>query len=72
MTQTSGLMFGLLALLIVGSPAAQTTYRPDLRAKLADLGLEAIGNSPDEFAAIIKSETPKWAQVIKESGIKPD
>jgi tripartite-type tricarboxylate transporter receptor subunit TctC len=45
---------------------------PDLRAKLADLGLEGIGNSPDEFAAIIKSEIPKWAKVIKESGIKPD
>jgi tripartite-type tricarboxylate transporter receptor subunit TctC len=46
--------------------------QPDLRAKLADLGLEPIGNSPDEFAAIIKSETPKWAKVIRESGIKPD
>ena len=34
---------------------------PDLRAKLADLGLEGIGNSPDEFAAAIKSEIPKWA-----------
>ena len=45
---------------------------PDLRAKLADLGLEAIGNSPDEFAAAIKSEIPKWAKVIKGSGIKPD
>ena len=45
---------------------------PELRAKLADLGLEAIGNSPDEFAAIIKSEIPIWAKVIKESGIKPD
>jgi len=45
---------------------------PDLRAKLADLGLEVIGNSPDEFAAVIKSEIPKWAKVIKESGIKPD
>ena len=45
---------------------------PDLRAKLTDLGLEGIGNSPDEFAAIIKSEIPKWAKVIKESGIKPD
>jgi len=45
---------------------------PDLRAKLADLGGEAIGNSPDEFGAIIKSEIPKWAKVIKESGIKPD
>ena len=45
---------------------------PDVRAKLADLGLEGIGNSPDEFAAVIKSEIPKWAKVIKESGIKPD
>ncbi len=45
---------------------------PDLRAKLADLGMEGIGNSPDEFAAAIKSEIPKWAKVIKESGIKMD
>ena len=45
---------------------------PDLRAKLADLGLEPIGNSPDEFAAIIKSEIPKWAKVIKDAGIKAD
>ena len=45
---------------------------PDLRAKLADLGLEGIGNSPDEFAAVIKSEIPKWAKVIKESGMKPE
>jgi tripartite-type tricarboxylate transporter receptor subunit TctC len=45
---------------------------PDVRAKLADLGLEGIGNSPDEFAVVIKSEIPKWAKVIKESGIKPD
>jgi tripartite-type tricarboxylate transporter receptor subunit TctC len=45
---------------------------PDPRAKLADLGLEGIGNSPDEFATVIKSEIPKWAKVIKDSGIKPD
>ena len=46
--------------------------QPDLRAKFADLGLETIGNSPDEFAAAIKSESPQWAKVIKEAGIKPD
>jgi tripartite-type tricarboxylate transporter receptor subunit TctC len=44
----------------------------DVRAKLAGLGMEVIGNSPDEFAAAIKSEIPRWAKVIKESGIKPD
>jgi len=40
--------------------------QPDLRAKFADLGLEVIGTSPDEFAAVIKSEIPRWAKLIKE------
>jgi tripartite-type tricarboxylate transporter receptor subunit TctC len=42
----------------------------DLRGKLADIGSEGIGNSPDAFAAIIKSEIPKWAKVIKDAGIR--
>jgi tripartite-type tricarboxylate transporter receptor subunit TctC len=45
---------------------------PDLRTRLADLGMEGKGNSPDEFAAAIRSEIPRWAKLIKESGIKPD
>ncbi len=44
----------------------------DVRVKFADLGMEVIGNSPDEFAAAIRSEIPKWAKLIKESGIKAD
>ena len=51
---------------------AKALAQPDVRAKFADLGLETIGNSPDEFAAVIKSEIPQWAKVINESGIKPD
>jgi len=42
----------------------------DLHARLADFGLESIGNSPDEFAAVIKAEVPKWAKVIRAAGIK--
>jgi tripartite-type tricarboxylate transporter receptor subunit TctC len=45
---------------------------PDLRAKMAVLGMEGNGNSPDEFAAIIKSGISKWSKLIKESGIKLD
>jgi tripartite-type tricarboxylate transporter receptor subunit TctC len=66
--------------IVVGFPAGgasdtvivKALAQPDLRAKLADQGLEAIGNSPEEFAAIIKSETPTWAKVIKDAAIKPD
>jgi tripartite-type tricarboxylate transporter receptor subunit TctC len=42
----------------------------ELRAKFTEFDL--AGSSPEEFAAFIKSEIPKWAKVIKESGIKPD
>ena len=45
---------------------------PEVRAKLADLGIEVIGNSPEEFAAVIKAEIPKWAKLLKDSAIKPD
>jgi tripartite-type tricarboxylate transporter receptor subunit TctC len=40
-----------------------------LRKKFDDLGTETIGNTPAEFAAVIKSELPQWAKVIKEAGI---
>lgn len=44
----------------------------DIKDRLAGMGAEAIGNSQEEFGAFIKSETAKWAKVIRESGIKPD
>jgi len=45
---------------------------PELHTRFADLGLDIIGNSPDEFAAVIESEIPKWAKVIKDAGIRAD
>jgi Uncharacterized protein conserved in bacteria len=44
----------------------------DLRSKLADLGLEAQASSPDQFAAFIKAEIPKWAKIIHDAGIRTD
>ncbi len=44
----------------------------DVRAKFADLGLETTGTSPDEFAALIASEIPRWARVFREAGIKSE
>ena len=72
--------FGLLAPAATPAPIARKLHLEtakvlalaDVRAKFADLGMEVIGNSPDEFAVVIKSEIPKWAKLIKELGIKPD
>jgi tripartite-type tricarboxylate transporter receptor subunit TctC len=44
---------------------------PGVQEKLSSLGLTLVGNSPDEFAAYVKSETEKWAGVVKAAGIKP-
>ncbi len=52
--------------------AAQALIRPDARARLGEMGIEAIVSSPDEFAATIKSDIPRWAKVIKDSGMKPE
>ena len=43
---------------------------PDVRKTMEQQGLDIIGGSPEEFAAVIKKETPQWAKVIKEAGIK--
>jgi tripartite-type tricarboxylate transporter receptor subunit TctC len=43
---------------------------PDVREKLAAQGAEAVGNTPEEFRAYIKSEIDKWGRVIRESGAK--
>ena len=43
---------------------------PELRKKLADVGMEVIASSPAEFAAALAAERPQWAKLIKETGIK--
>ncbi len=45
---------------------------PDVRQRLLHDGAEPVGSSPEEFATYIRSETEKWAKVIKAAGIKPE
>lgn len=45
---------------------------PDLRQRLAEQGVEAAPSTPADFAAFIRSETIKWAKVVKESGATAD
>jgi len=46
--------------------------QPDLRARFSELGMEPVGNTPQELAAVIQSDLVKWARVIKDSGARPD
>ena len=48
----------------------KTLAMPEVRKKFDELGLEPVGNTPTEFAAVIRKEMPEWAKVIKDAGIK--
>lgn len=43
---------------------------PDVHSSMVQQGLDPIGNTPADFAAAIRTETPQWAKIIKEAGIK--
>ncbi|MCD2514440.1 Bug family tripartite tricarboxylate transporter substrate binding protein [Comamonas endophytica] len=45
---------------------------PDVRTKLEAAGIEIQGGTPQDYAALIKSDLAKWGKVVKEAGIQPD
>jgi tripartite-type tricarboxylate transporter receptor subunit TctC len=46
--------------------------RADARERLFNSGLEYIGNTPQEFAALIKADMAKWGRLIKAVGIREE
>jgi tripartite-type tricarboxylate transporter receptor subunit TctC len=51
---------------------ARILHLPETKAVFTNEGAEPVGNKPEEFGAIIKAETAKWAKVIQAAGIKAD
>ena len=45
---------------------------PDVRARLSAQGADPVGSTPEEFAALIRREIRKWAEVVRTSGAKVD
>ncbi|MGK6307282.1 Bug family tripartite tricarboxylate transporter substrate binding protein [Variovorax sp. DT-64] len=45
---------------------------PDVRTKLEAAGIEIQGGSPQDYAALIRSDLVKWSKVVKEAGIQPE
>jgi len=43
---------------------------PDVKKKFADLGVEAVSSTPEQFSAFIRAEMDKYAKLIKEANIK--
>jgi tripartite-type tricarboxylate transporter receptor subunit TctC len=45
---------------------------PAVRQRLVEFGFEPVGNTPEQFAALLKSETEKWHKLIRDLNISLD
>ncbi len=57
---------------VLHAEAARIAGLPDVQQRLNDLGCLAVGNSPVEAEAYIRSEVAKWSKAVKESGATPE
>ena len=56
------------AVLRISAAIAAAMRTDEMRAKLAQQGSEPVGSNPDQFAAFIAAEIPKWAELVRISG----
>jgi tripartite-type tricarboxylate transporter receptor subunit TctC len=54
----------------VSEDMAQALRQPDVVKKLEDLGLEPVGNTPQQFGELIQAESRKWGDIVKKANIR--
>ena len=45
---------------------------PDVRERLAGIGVDPVGNTPEQLGAILKADIDKWTAVAKSAGVKAE
>lgn len=48
------------------------TKLPDVTERLRQLAVNPVGSTPEEFAAFVANEIPRWREVMQKAGIKPE
>ena len=56
----------------VSAEMRKSLARPETQARMKQLGAITVADSPAEFAAFLRKDHERWAQVIKTSGIKAE
>ena len=73
-------LFGFVVPAATPRPIVQKIYADslkvlgmaDVRERLAGLGLEVVGSTPEQFDAFVRAEIAKWAKVVKDNHIQAD
>ena len=50
--------------------AARVVHLPDVKQKLLEQGADSVGSTPEELDKVVKAELRRWADVIRDAGIK--
>ncbi len=50
----------------------QALTDPEIKEKITSQGNEVVGGTPEQFAALIRTESPRWGRVVREAGITPE
>jgi tripartite-type tricarboxylate transporter receptor subunit TctC len=56
----------------INADIAAALKTPEVQKRMSEIGLEPVGNSPEEFDAFIRAEIPKWTKVVEEANITAD
>ena len=56
----------------LNSEMVRSIRQADAQDKISSVGADTVGNTPDEFAAFIRTETGKYARIVKAANIKVD
>jgi len=51
---------------------ARIVREPDIRERIAVLGGEPVGNTPEAFAVIVRGDVAKWKKVVKDANVHVD
>jgi tripartite-type tricarboxylate transporter receptor subunit TctC len=56
----------------LGNATARAARSPDTKQRLVEQGADPVGNTPEEFAKLLRTEVLKYAEIVRISGAKPE
>jgi tripartite-type tricarboxylate transporter receptor subunit TctC len=56
----------------VNADVVRVLNSPEAREVLEGDGADVVGNTPEQFGAVLKAEIAKWTKVVKAAGIKAE
>jgi len=54
----------------IAAATQKVIAKPDIQERLAGIGAEPVGGTPEQFAAYIRDDFAKWTQIVKDANVK--